>query len=187
MAETTGGRNSDGFRRARSPADAIDPCLNVFGRQDRAPWIFEGALAACVDALRPDWLRAHIPSEKAMPRQWLTAGCRARAVWQATEAGSPQGSPLSPVRAHSALDGLESRLREHCPPTSRSGQHAKVPRWRSAEDWCIPGASQALLAQAVRPLVAQFRRARGLRLARENTSMTQIEAGVDFLGHPRRQ
>jgi len=85
----------------------------VLGRKDSAPWILEGDIAACFDELRHDGLLAESPVEKAMLRQWLKAGFMERPVWHATEAGSPQGSPISPVIANLALDGLESRLREH--------------------------------------------------------------------------
>src|SRR5262249_11215223 len=51
IAETTGDRNSYGFRRERSTADAIEQCFNVLGRKDSAPWILEGDIAACFDEL----------------------------------------------------------------------------------------------------------------------------------------
>jgi RNA-directed DNA polymerase len=69
-----------------------------------------------------------------MLRQWLKAGCMERSVWHTTEAGAPQGSPLSPVMANLALDGLESRLRARFPLTSRKGQKAKVHLSRYADD-----------------------------------------------------
>ena len=75
------------------------------GRKDSAPWILEGDIAACFDELSHDWLLAHIPIEKAMLQQWLKAGFMERSVWHTTEAGSPQGSPISPVIANLALDG----------------------------------------------------------------------------------
>jgi RNA-directed DNA polymerase len=130
VAETTGDRNSYGFRRERSTADAIEQCCPVLSRKDSAQWIFEGDIAACFDELSHDWLLAHIPVEKAMLRQGLKAGFMERSVWHTTEAGAPQGSPLSPVMANLALDGLESRLRAHFPLTSRQGRKAKVHRSR---------------------------------------------------------
>ena len=49
IAETTGDRNSYGFRRERSTADAIQQCFTVLSRKDSAQWIFEGDIAACFD------------------------------------------------------------------------------------------------------------------------------------------
>ncbi len=42
IAETTGDRNSYGFRRERSTADAIEQGFIVLGRTDSAQWILEG-------------------------------------------------------------------------------------------------------------------------------------------------
>jgi len=187
IAETTGDRNSYGFRRERSTADAIEQGFIVLGRTDSAQWILEGDIAACFDELSHDWLLAHIPMEKARLRQWLKAGYMERSVWHPTEAGSPQGSPISPVIANLALDGLENRLREHFPPTSRKGQKAKVHLCRYADDWCITGASKKLLEQEVKPRVEQFLLERGLRLSQENPKITHIDDGCDFLGqNPRK-
>jgi RNA-directed DNA polymerase len=125
-AETTGDRNSDGFRRERATADAIEQCFTVLSRKDSAQWICEGDIAACCDELSHEWLLAHSPVDKARRRQWLKAGFMERSVWHTTEAGAPQGSPLSPVMANLALDGLERRLREHFPRTRRQGRQATV-------------------------------------------------------------
>jgi RNA-directed DNA polymerase len=187
IAETTGDRNSYGFRRERSTADAIAQGFKVLGRKDSAQWLFEGDIAACFDELSHNWLLAHIPIDKAMLRQWLKAGFMERSVWHTTEAGAPQGSPLSPVMANLALDGLESRLREHFPLTSRKGQKAKVHLSRYADDFCITGASKELLEQEVQPLVAQFLQERGRTLSPEKTKITHIDDGFDFLGQHLRK
>jgi RNA-directed DNA polymerase len=187
IAETTGDRNSYGFRRERSTADAIEQCFIVLGRTDSAQWILEGDIAACFDELSHDWLLAHIPMEKALLRQWLKAGYMERSVWHPTEAGSPQGSPISPVMANLALDGLENRLREYFPRSSKQGRKAKVHLCRYADDWCITGASQELLEQEVKPLVEQFLLERGLRLSQEKTKITHIADGFDFLGQHLRK
>ncbi len=49
IAETTGDRNSYGFRKERSTADAIEACFNALARGDRAPWVLEGDIASCFD------------------------------------------------------------------------------------------------------------------------------------------
>src|SRR5437660_9411963 len=42
IAETTGDRNSYGFRPERSPADAIEQCFNVLSHNYSAHWVLEG-------------------------------------------------------------------------------------------------------------------------------------------------
>jgi xylulose-5-phosphate/fructose-6-phosphate phosphoketolase len=53
--------------------------------------------------------------DKAILRKWLKAGFMQRHVLYPTEEGTPQGGIVSPVLANLALDGLETRLREHFP------------------------------------------------------------------------
>jgi RNA-directed DNA polymerase len=49
IAETTGDRNSFGFRTARSTADAIEQCFIALGRKGCADWILEGDIKSCLD------------------------------------------------------------------------------------------------------------------------------------------
>ena len=49
VAETTGDRNSYGFRPERSPADAIEQCFNVLSHSYSAQWVLEGDIKGCFD------------------------------------------------------------------------------------------------------------------------------------------
>jgi RNA-directed DNA polymerase len=49
IAETTADPNSYGFRKERSPADAIEQCHIVLSNRGGAEWIFEGDIRACFD------------------------------------------------------------------------------------------------------------------------------------------
>ena len=53
LAETTGDRNSYGFRPERSTADAIEQCFTVLSHSYSAPWVLEGDIKACFDGGRP--------------------------------------------------------------------------------------------------------------------------------------
>src|SRR3989442_7069648 len=53
IAETTGDRNSYGFRPERSTADAIEQCFNVLSHHYSAQWVLEGDIKACFDGGRP--------------------------------------------------------------------------------------------------------------------------------------
>jgi RNA-directed DNA polymerase len=115
IAETTGDRNSYGFRTGRSTADAIVQCHMDVSRKGSAKWVLEGDIKACFDRISHDWLLANIPMEKAILRKWLKAGFMERHVFNPTEEGTPQGGIISPVVANMALDGLEQRLRDIFP------------------------------------------------------------------------
>ncbi len=181
IAETISDPNSYGFRKERSPADAIEQCFTVLGKKRSPQWILEGDIKACFDRISHEWLLAHIPMEKSILRKWLKAGFIDKHVLYPTEEGTPQGGICSPVIANMALNGLERRLLERY-PKPKTGYNAKVNFVRFADDFIVTGISKELLEQEVKPLVEQFMRERGLALSQEKTVITHIEDGFDFLG-----
>ncbi len=187
IAETTGDRNSYGFRRERSTADAMTQCFLVLGRCHSTAWVLEGDITSCFDRISHDWLLAHVPMETALLRTWLTAGYVDHGTLFPTDDGTPQGGPISPVLANLTLDGLERVLTAHFPPTHTPATNPKVNLVRYADDFIITGRSRELLEDEVRPLVEAFLRERGLALSAEKTRVTHIDEGVDFLGHTVRR
>ena len=67
-------RNSYGFRKERSTADAIEQCHMVLFNRGGARWIFEGDIKSCFDRISHEWLMAHIPMCKTILQKWLKAG-----------------------------------------------------------------------------------------------------------------
>ena len=49
IAETTADPNSYGFRRERSPADAIGQCFNGLSGPGKPTWVLEGDITSCFD------------------------------------------------------------------------------------------------------------------------------------------
>jgi RNA-directed DNA polymerase len=145
IAETLGDPNSYGFRRERSPADAMEQCFNVLARQQAPQWILEGDIRACFDAFSHAWLGAHIPMERAVLQKWLKAGFMDKHVLSPTEAGVPQGGICSPVIANLALDGLETVVKAYASLPTQRAQRAKVNLVRFADDFIITGSSYELL------------------------------------------
>jgi len=184
MAETTADPNSYGFRKERSPADAIEQCFIALGKTRSPQWILEGDIKACFDRISHEWLLAHIPMDKSILRKWLKAGFIEKHVLHPTEEGTPQGGICSPVIANLALDGLERKLLERY-PKPKTGYNAKVNYVRFADDFIVTGISKELLEQEVKPLIEQFMRERGLTLSPEKTIITHINDGFDFLGQVR--
>jgi RNA-directed DNA polymerase len=182
IAETTGDPNSYGFRLGRSTADAIGQCFLNLCRKASATWILEADLRACFDTISHQWLLDNIPTDKRMLTQWLKAGVIDRNTFQATQAGAPQGSPISPVIANLTLNGMERLLREKLPQKTPDGTSLKVNLTRFADDFIVTGSSRGVLEQQVTPLLEQFLGERGLELSIEKTRITHIEQGFDFLG-----
>jgi len=58
IAETTGDKNSYGFRRDRSAADAIEQCFGMLAKRTSPQWVLEGDIKSCFDNLSHEWLLA---------------------------------------------------------------------------------------------------------------------------------
>jgi RNA-directed DNA polymerase len=189
VAETTGDKNSYGFRPGRSTADAIGQCFLMLSRKDSATWVMEGDIRGCFDNISHEWMLRHVPADKEVLRKWLKAGFMENRVLFPTEAGTPQGGIISPTLANLTLDGLETKLRETFPAKAPKGQRSspKVNLIRYADDFIITGATKEVLENEVKPLVEQFMRDRGLQLSPEKTCVTSIEQGFDFLGQNLRK
>jgi RNA-directed DNA polymerase len=135
VAETTADPNAYGFRKQRSPADAIAQCFIALAKRRAPEWILEGDITACFDRIAHPWLENHIPMHRATLRKWLKAGYLERHAFHPTTAGTPQGGPISPVLANLTLDGLERLLTERYPKQTRAGKRAKVNYVRFADDF----------------------------------------------------
>jgi len=187
VSETTADPNSYGFRRGRGTADAIEACCIALCQKDRAQWMLAGDIRSCCDRISHEWLLTHIPLDKLMLKKWLKAGDMENRRLYPTEEGTPQGGMCSPVMAKMTLDGLERLLAAHFPKTGKESKRTKVNLIRYADDFCITGASKALLEQAVKPLVEQLLSERGVQRSTEKTGITHIEQGVDFRGQTVRK
>lgn len=184
IAETTADKNSYGFRAERNAADAIEGCFNALAKQASPQWILEGDIKACFDTIRHEWMLSHIPTDKVMLHKWLKAGFIDNKTLYSTEAGTPQGGPISPTLMNMTLNGLECLLTERFKRKTVNGKRftQKVNLVRYADDFIVTGSSKELLENEVKPLIAEFLAARGLELSYEKTQITHIEEGFDFLG-----
>jgi RNA-directed DNA polymerase len=186
IAETTGDKNSYGFRRDRSAADAIEQCFGMLAKKASPQWVLEGDIKSCFDHLSHEWLLAHVPMDKAVLGKWLKAGFLEGNTLHATRAGTPQGGVISPVLMNLALDGLETALRNKFPLCHRRiplrGHRPKVHLVRYADDFIITGRTKEQLEMEVRPFVEEYLKERGLALSAEKTRLTHINEGFDFLG-----
>ncbi len=188
IAETTGDRDSYGFRKERSTADAIEACFTSLGKGASPRWVLEGDIKACFDRIDHDWLLANVPLDKTILRAWLKAGFMEQGLLHPTGEGTPQGGIISPVLANLALDGLGALLGQRFPKKrlnrdkTKPYKYSQVNLVRYADDFIITGATKELLEDKVKPLVEAFMAERGLELSQEKTVITHIDEGFDFLG-----
>jgi RNA-directed DNA polymerase len=176
VAETLADLNSYGFRPKRSAADAIDQCFKTLARKTSSKWVLEADIKGCFDNISHEWLMEHIPADKMMLAQWLQCGYMENNIFQATNAGTPQGGIISPIYANMALDGLEAAVK------AATKGLPKIHVIRYADDFIVTSDSSHVLENRVRPAVEAFLAERGLSLSKEKTHITHINTGFDFLG-----
>ncbi|EBD6544506.1 group II intron reverse transcriptase/maturase [Salmonella enterica] len=183
VAETIADPNSYGFRPERGTADAVEQLFINYGGRMTAQWALEGDIKGCFDNISHNWLLEHIPMDKQILRKWLRAGYMENGRFHPTTAGTPQGSPISPVLASMALDGLEPLLRKTFGKLNTpKARKYKVNYVRYADDFVVSGINPEVLQYEVLPLIKEFMAERGLELSTEKTLITSIESGFDFLG-----
>lgn len=96
---------SYGFRPGRSQHDALDAL--AFGvTRTKVNYILDCDVRSFFDSVSHDWLvrfvahRIGDPGVIRLIRKWLKAGVMEDGEWSATEAGTPQGSVVSPTLAN---------------------------------------------------------------------------------------
>lgn len=176
IAETTGDRNSYGFRRERSTQDAMGQIYNVLARKTSAEWILEADIKSCFDKISHKWLLNNIPMDKKILQSWLKVGYIDRKTFYMDNAGAPQGGVISPVLANMTLDGLEATIKQACPGRS------KVNYIKYADDFVVTASTPEIIINKIKPAIEGYLQQRGLTLSENKTKITHIEEGFDFLG-----
>ena len=196
IAETTGDRNSYGFRPYRSCQDAIAHIGTIMRKKSRPQWVLEGDIKGCFDNISHDWMLKHIPMETSILKKWLKCGYFENDKKFFNEAGTPQGGIISPILANMVLDGLQTLLYNkykricHLPNNDKkifwlppvAQRNYKVNLIRYADDFIVTCESKEVLEKEIKPMIRSFLAERGLELSEEKTVITNIKDGFDFLG-----
>jgi len=182
---STGDRSSFGFRKFRSTHDACKQLFSCLNSKNSSQWVLEGDIRGCFDNISHEWLLNHIPMNKSVLNQFLKAGFVFADRLFPTNAGTPQGSPISPTLANMVLNGIQTLLglKFFSSKKGRIYQYYNVHKInfvRYADDFVVTADSVEILEE-IKAVLAQFLKERGLELSEEKTLITQISDGFDFL------
>jgi RNA-directed DNA polymerase len=185
---------SFGFRPKRSCHDAMEDLFGKLCRKGSCGWIVEGDIRSCFDSLShqhivdtlqawcvPHWILTII--QRMLKSQISYEGSLTH-----SDAGTPQGSILSPLLRNVALTTLDSFCQERFGWRNERMHNGKRisyqlnPITRYADDWVAVCRSQQE-AESLKQEVTQHLKATvGVELSEEKTHITHISEGFDFLG-----
>jgi RNA-directed DNA polymerase len=187
---------SYGFRPNRRAHDAVAEVRHFTSRTYE--WVVEGDIRSCFDEISHSALmervRARVGDKRvlALVKAFLKAGILDEdRVLRETDAGTPQGSILSPLLSNVALSVLDEYIAQAPggPGASRNDRLTRrrhgLPNYRLsryADDWCLVVSGTKADAEALREEIAGVLSTMGLRLSQEKTLITHIDEGLDFLG-----
>jgi len=187
---------SYGFRPKRRTHDAVAE-VRLFSACSYE-WVVEGDIKACFDEISHpalmDRVRRRVGDKRvlALVKAFLKAGILDEdRVLRETDAGTPQGSILSPLLSNVALSVLDEYI-AHAPGGPGISRNDRLTRRRHgrpnyrlvryADDWCLLVSGTKGDAETLREEITVVLSTMGLRLSPEKTLITHIDEGLDFLG-----
>jgi RNA-directed DNA polymerase len=183
-----------GFRTGRGVHDAIGAIFNRI--HYKAKYVLDADLLKCFDQISHPALLTKLNTFATIHRQieaWLKSGVVIDGNFSSTDAGdagTPQGSVISPLLALIALHGLETALRDCVQPGKDAPSELTVVIY--ADDFVVLHKSLAVILQC-KSVVEEWLKHLSLELKPSKTRISHTlnryegRVGFDFLGFHIRQ
>src|SRR6266700_948238 len=123
-------KNSYGFRPGRSCWDAIQAIFDHI--KFKPKFVLDADLKGAFDHINHQALLTKLhttPALRQIIKGWLKAGVMEGVEFTPTEAGTPQGGPLSPLLANVALHGMQQAMQADYPWKGRDKPKPKLVRY----------------------------------------------------------
>lgn len=208
IAECIGDERSYGARPYRCAQDSLTYLWLILvprkKQRDKNPfsWVLDADIKKYYDNISHNWLLENIPMDKVILKKWLKANVEIKQNGNQTivetNAGVPQGGPISPILANIVLDGLQKLIEESTQDIVykilkkevRVDGKRKVERKTSVktyfvryvDDFLIICKSKKVIEKKILPTVEEFLRIRGLELSSEKTKIISTKNGFDYVG-----
>jgi RNA-directed DNA polymerase len=208
IAECIGDERSYGARPYRCAQDSMTYLWLILvprkRQRDKNPftWVLDADIKGYFDNISHNWLLENIPMDKVILKKWLKANVEIKQNGNRTiietNAGVPQGGPISPTLANMVLDGLQKLIEESTQDIEykilkkevRIDGKRKVERKvsvrtyfvRYVDDFLVICKSKKVIEEKIIPTVEEFLRIRGLELSSEKTKIISTKDGFDYVG-----
>ena len=182
VAEAHAERKSFAFRKGRSPKDAQAYILESLKGNDAPTIAVVADIKAYYASIHHSWLLAHVPMDKRVLKEFLTAGIVfSGELFPPEEDGISEGSNLSPYLGNFVLDGLQKYIYRGLHHTEHPVDYANGNLIRFADDIFINARSK-MDAERIVELLVDFLAERGCTLSAEKTVIASVDEGFTFLG-----
>ena len=176
-----------GFRKGRSPVDAMRYTRDLLRRDDGPEYILEVDVAKGFDSIDHNYILNNIMVNHKILKQWLECGVMDSKQFYYDESGVPQGGIISPIICNLVLNGFEHEIKNNITIWVKNNILTKeqvkyLSFCRFADDMIIMAKSSKVL-YLCKDLLTKFLDIRGLRINENKTRITYIQDGFKFVGY----
>ncbi|MCL2234357.1 MAG: reverse transcriptase domain-containing protein [Firmicutes bacterium] len=182
IAEAAADFKSFGFRKGRSTHDAHSYLMKAFSFKNAPQFAVCADIKACYHSISHQWLLKHIPMDKLVLSEFLSAGYVLNGELFPTEQGISLGSNISCVLGNMVLDGLKTYIYKNLHGSVQGIDYDNGNMIRFADDIIVSVRTKEE-AYRVKDIISDFLVPRGLVLSPEKTKIIHVSKGFDFLSH----